>query len=442
MNYADAIGFLYGLEHGSVKLGLERIEAAVDRLGHPERRYVTVHVAGTNGKGSTAAFLASILEAAGYRTGLLTSPHLLEYGERMRIAGRMLPKRRVAALTTRLRPLILETRLSYFEATTALAFEAFAREGVEAAVIEVGMGGRLDATNVISPALTVVTGIELDHTKSLGRTRSRIAAEKAGIMKPKAPMLIAPCTAAVREVFQRRGQALGAPVHVLEDRASVEMVEPHLDGTRFRFKRPGSGEQCERSIGLRGEHQARNALLAEEASRLLSERGLRIPEDARARGLATARWPGRFQVAPAGNGRGAVILDVAHNPSGCATVVDTYRRWMSGWGQPVLLVGMLGDKDHAAFFRRLRRISDRLYLIPLESSRACPVAELADQARVSEFEPRVFSDVSEAWDQALAGGRPVLVTGSFHTVEAVMKRLGMRPEADLFVPDRTATRCG
>jgi dihydrofolate synthase/folylpolyglutamate synthase len=434
MNYAEAIDFLYNLEHGSIKLGLERIEAAIAALDHPERRYLTVHVAGTNGKGTTATFLAAILEAAGHRTGLLTSPHLLAFGERIRIAGRMLPDEEIAALTAELRPLILELELSYFEATTALAFEAFARAGVTAAVLEVGMGGRLDATNVIAPALTIVTGIDLDHTKSLGGTRELIAREKAGIMKAGTPMLVAAVAPGVRAVFERRGREVGAPVVALGERASLTRVEPDGWGTRFELRR-GDGREARRAIGLCGVHQARNGLLADVGAQLLAEAGVRIPDGAVARGLRAARWPGRFQVLPGDGGRPLVVLDVAHNPGGAETVVGTYRAWLASAPPPALLVGMLADKDHAAFFRALAPLSDELHLMPLDDKRAGPVVDLAAAARLAGFAPRVHADAPRAWAAAAGAGRPVIVCGSFRTVEAIMLLLGLGPEPELFAFD-------
>ena len=435
MTYFEALDFLYNLQHGSIKLGLERIEAATEALGHPERKYATVHVAGTNGKGSTCAFCASILEAAGYRSGLLTSPHLLAYGERIRIGGRMLPEEEIAALTEELKPLILETGLSFFEATTALAFEAFARAGVEAAVIEVGMGGRLDATNVVTPDLTVITSIDLDHTKSLGQTREQIAGEKAGIMKPEVPLLFARCSAGIRAVFEERGRALGAAVHALAEFVALEKCEELPGGTTYHFRELASGKRSDRMIKLHGEHQVWNALLAEQASALLSDGGLLVPTHARERGLAQVAWPGRFHLAAAEREAGPVIFDVAHNPSGGETVVRTYRRWATAAGvhaPPALIVGMLGDKNHIAFFQQLRELSDQLHLIALDSSRAGPLEDVGAAARQGGFEPHLAGTMSAAWEAAAKHAGPILVTGSFLTVEAGMQALGLGPAEQLF----------
>jgi dihydrofolate synthase/folylpolyglutamate synthase len=439
MDYAEAIRFLYGLEHGSVKLGLERIARAVEMREHPERRYATLHVAGTNGKGSTCVFLASILEAAGFRTGLLTSPHLLDYCERIRIGGAMIPRQTVAALATELEPLIRELHLSYFEATTLLAFEAFAQAGVTAAVIEVGMGGRLDATNLVRPEIAVITGIGLDHTKSLGSSLEAIAAEKAGIMKPRTPVLLGDCEGGVRSVFEGRGRELRAPVCALADRVLLDEAIPAPGGTRYRWRRRVGGRQRdagasgERVIALCGEHQVRNALLAEEAARILAERGFPISDRAISRGLAAARWPGRFQTMTDETGATSVVFDVAHNPQGCAALVDTYRRWLGEQAEPALIVGMLGDKDHAQFLSCLRAISSELYLIPLESPRAGPLARLAQAGREAGFTPQACAGFAEAWDAAARRpARPVLVTGSFLTVEIGMRHLGLAAVASLF----------
>jgi dihydrofolate synthase / folylpolyglutamate synthase len=434
MKYAEAIDFLYNLEHGSIKLGLERIEAAIAALDHPERRFLSVHVAGTNGKGTTATFLAAILEAAGQRTGLLTSPHLQAFGERIRVAGRMLPDDDIAALTAELRPLILELKLSYFEATTALAFEAFARRGVTAAVLEVGMGGRLDATNVIAPALTVVTGIDLDHTKALGSTRELIAREKAGIMKPGTPMLVADMEPAVHAVFERHGRDVGALVVALAERATLTRIEPDGWGTRFDLRRRDGRAQT-RAIGLCGEHQARNGLLAEVGAELLGEAGVPIPDEAIARGLRAARWPGRFQILPDDGHHPSVILDVAHNPGGAETIVQTYRAWLPSMPPPALLVGMLADKDHAGFFRALAPLSAELHLVPLDDKRAGPITDIEAAARPAGFAPQVHADFVQAWTAAASTGRPVLVCGSFRTVEAAMFHLNLGPEQELFAWD-------
>lgn len=446
MEYGAAIRFLYDLEHGAIKLGLERIERAVVARGHPQRRYLTVHVAGTNGKGSTCALIAGILEAAGYRTGLLTSPHLCDFRERIRLAGRLIPRWRVAEMTTELAPLIRECELSYFEATTLLAYEAFAREEVDVAVVEVGMGGRLDATNTVSPALTVVTGIGLDHTKSLGATLPAIAGEKAGIMKSGVPLLLGECRSEVREVFLARGAVLGAAVVGIEERASLTGIEPAGGGTRYARRSVGGRREAQRWIRLCGSHQARNALLAEEAARLLAGgrlldgRPISLGDPAFRAGLAATHWPGRFEFAESPASGVPAILDVAHNPQGAETLVETYARWGPAGDPPTLIVGMLGDKEHAAYFRVLHDLAEQLLLIPLDSPRAGPIDRLADAARSVGFAPQVCAGMPEAWTAARRAGQAVVMTGSFLTVDAAMRVLGAAARESLFAvtPPETA----
>jgi dihydrofolate synthase / folylpolyglutamate synthase len=431
MNYAQATHFLFTLEHGSIKLGLQRIEAAVAARGHPQRRYRTIHVAGTNGKGSTCALIAAILERAGERTGLFTSPHLLEFTERIRVGGRCVPRAELAHLTTELKPLILELELSFFEATTLLAFEVFARRGVTRAVIEVGMGGRLDATNVITPELTIVTGIDRDHVKALGRTLEAIAGEKAGIMKPGVPLLLAPCSRGVERVFLQRGRSLGSPVARLADLIACTQARPRRGGARYRWRRV-DGSTGVQTLALHGEHQVGNALLASEAARRLRVRGRPIREEVIRAGIARCRWPGRFQMLPARRGQPPVIFDVGHNPQGAAAVAATWRRWMGTLPPPTLIVGMLGDKDHAGFFRALQPLAPGLCLIPLDSPRAGPLAPIESAARRAGLRPRRYRSMASAWREARRRGRPVLIMGSFLTVEAGMRLLGVPVARALF----------
>ncbi|MCK4412145.1 MAG: bifunctional folylpolyglutamate synthase/dihydrofolate synthase [Candidatus Eisenbacteria sp.] len=443
MEYSAAIQFLYALEHGAIKLGLERIVAATAAREHPERCYATIHVAGTNGKGSTCALLTAILAAAGLRTGLLTSPHLLDFRERIRIDGHLSSAAEIAAVTSELTPLIREIGLSYFEATTLLAFELFARHQVDVAVIEVGMGGRLDATNVVHPALTIVTGIDLDHVKSLGRTRPQIAGEKAGIIKGGVPLLLGPSGPAVREVFRRRAQELAAPLELLERRVRWHGVVPQGRGTRYDWQRPAASEAAgartgRQTIRLCGAHQVVNALLADEAAHLLAAAGWPLDGAARRAGLTQGAWPGRFQLRRPRSHGPLTVFDVAHNVQGATAIVETWRRWLPDAKDATLIVGMLGDKRHAAFLRRLRPLGERLLLIPLDSPRAGPLEPIARAARRGGFEAWTCAGVAEAWRRAMRWGAPVLITGSFLTVEAGMRLLGMRPVERLFAFEPSA----
>lgn len=444
MTYARAIDFLFHLEHGSVKLGLERIASAVAARRHPERRYPTIHVAGTNGKGSTCALLAAILESAGERTGLLTSPHLTDFCERIRVGGRMVSRREVADLTEELRPLILDLKLSFFEASTLLAFEIFARRRVDCAVIEVGMGGRLDATNVVAPELTIVTGIDYDHVQSLGRTLPAIAREKAGILKSGVPLLLGPCSRSVEGVFRRRAEELGVPLERVSDRVRAGGIDPLPAGTRFEWLRR-DGATGRHSIRLRGVHQVANALLAAEAARELARLGLRrraraLSEEAIRSGLARGRWPGRCETLPRRPGEPPVVIDVAHNRQGARVLRETWEGWLAGAGSPALAVGMLGDKDQEGFLRELRGLSKELLLVPLDSPRAGPLEPLIETGRRLGFRVRACGGMEELWRRKPAR-RPLLVAGSFLTVDAALQWLRIGPVRTLF-PAARPTQAG
>jgi len=250
-------------------------------------------------------------------------------------------------------------------------------------------------------------------------------------MKPGTPMLVADMEPAVHAVFERHGQDVGAPVVALAERATLTRVEPDGWGTRFELRRRDGRAQM-RAIGLCGEHQARNGLLADVGAQLLGETGVPMPDGAIAHGLRAARWPGRFQILPGAGGHPLVILDVAHNPGGAETVVQTYRAWLPSMPPPVLLVGMLADKDHAGFFRALAPLSAELHLVPLDDKRAGPITDLEAAAGSAGFTPRIHADFVHAWTAAASAGRPVLVCGSFRTVEAVMFHLNLGPEPELF----------
>ena len=289
----------------TAKFELENITALTGRMGHPERSYRSVHIAGTNGKGSTAAMLASILRAAGLRTGLYTSPHLLRINERMRVDGAEISDADFAATFHRVHAAIeellatggLAAHPTFFECVTAMAFDYFARQKVDIAVFEVGMGGRLDSTNVITPEVAVITQIDFDHENFLGHSIEEIAGEKAGIIKPGAWVVSAAGNAAARKVIRRRAAEQGA--RLVEIDSAYRVSELRAEDGRYRFAVAGASEvdgesarKIEITLPLAGRFQVRNALAAITAARLLAERGFSIDDDAIARGLATVRWPG------------------------------------------------------------------------------------------------------------------------------------------------------
>ena len=327
MNYPDSVQFLYALgnEIKTAKLGLERIRAVLEALGRPQDRLRFVHVAGTNGKGSTCAMVESALCAAGRRTGLFTSPHLAEPTERIRIDGRPISADRFAEAFNRVHSAVeellaagaLDLHTTYFETVTAMALPVFAEEGVEAVVLEVGLGGRLDATNVVSPELCVITPVDFDHEAFLGKSLESIAGEKAGILKPGVPAVFARQRPEAARVLDQRAAELSIPVARTAD-WSVCDLDIDARGSRFRL----TGERDLRlTCPLAGEHQVENAVTAAVALARLG-----IADSAIEAGIARTRWPGRLERV---SERPEIILDGAHNPAGARALAAYIDRFYS-----------------------------------------------------------------------------------------------------------------
>ncbi len=309
LTYKEAVAYLDQFQFHGFRLGLERMEAILDALDGPHHHYPSVHVAGTNGKGSTCAFLSSILVEAGYKTGLYTSPHLFSLTERFKINHENIAENELAKLIYEIKTLIEKGyELSYFEYTTAIAMLWFAREKVDIALFETGLGGRLDATNVIDPEISIITNISLDHQSYLGATVKEIAWEKAGIIKPEKPVVSGVKAPPASEVVKKRCEELDAQLFLLGRDFFAQSVDIlHMDYT-------GLGTEMKKvPLGLLGSHQAQNGALAAAASELLAKRGWTIGGYAMKRGLATPYWPGRGELL---EGKHVVLLDGAHNLDG------------------------------------------------------------------------------------------------------------------------------
>ncbi|MDH7516227.1 MAG: folylpolyglutamate synthase/dihydrofolate synthase family protein [Bacteroidota bacterium] len=321
-SYRAAVEYLFRLQQFGIKLGLNNTRALLRWWGRPEQAYPVVHVAGTNGKGSTCAFIASILAEAGYRVGLYTSPHLVDFRERIRVDGKPIPRTAVLEYTRALRPLVDARRATFFEATTVMAFRYFADAGVDVAIIETGLGGRLDATNVVHPLVNVITGIALDHAEHLGGTVEAIAREKAGIIKRGVPVVIGAMTAPARKVIADAARRKGAPLR--ESPAEVTLLTIR-DFDRMDFTHTHSGVPMRFRSPLAGVHQAANAALALTVAEILAERGVPLsPHHARLGIAGVKRRTGiaarleRLSKAP------EIIVDVAHNPDGIRTALATW----------------------------------------------------------------------------------------------------------------------
>ncbi|GAB4170755.1 MAG: folylpolyglutamate synthase/dihydrofolate synthase family protein [Geothermobacteraceae bacterium] len=366
MDYRASLDYLYGLQRFGIKLGLDNMFRMLDRLDHPEQSFFSVHIAGTNGKGSTAAMLESVLRQAGVRTGLYTSPHLVSFTERIRIDGVPVGEAEVAELTGDMRRRLEDVPATFFEFTTAMALEYFRAKGVEIAILETGMGGRLDATNAVTPGLCLMTSVGLDHQQYLGETLAGIAAEKAGIIKKGVPILCAPQAPEALEVLRRRADSLGA---LLLQAGKDWLAEPAEEGL---LDYRGSVWQLERlRLPLAGRHQVDNAGLALAAAEHLSARYAIEAEQARA-GLARARWPGRLQVVP---GPPDLLLDGAHNPDGISRLAD----YLSGVARRPLvwLAAFKDDKDWETAVRRMAGLVDRVICVPLRDQPCVPPKAMA-----------------------------------------------------------------
>lgn len=429
MTYAELIGELFPRLSGGIRWGLERTERLLAAVGNPQHSFRSLHIGGTNGKGSVSATLASVLHAAGHHVGLYTSPHLCTFRERIQVDGAPITESALLDAAGRLWPAIEREGASFFEATTALALLIFAEAGIETAVVEVGLGGRLDSTNVITPELVVLTNVAVDHVDYLGGTLPAIAAEKAGIIKPGVPVVTGEQAAETLGVFRRRAVEVGASLYQLAE-ASVSGVEVSLEGTRFRFHSEGWGELV-LETPLIGAHQAWNTALAALALEHLPS-GLRPGREALCRGVAGVYWPGRLQWERI-EGQDW-LFDVAHNPAGVATQLDS----LAALPLPrplVAVVGILGDKDWEAMLSLLTEGADQLILTTPPSA---PRGRSWDPERALEILPsgrgRVVHDFSTALEAArqaagatARGGGTILVTGSFHTVGNALAVLGLAP---------------
>jgi dihydrofolate synthase/folylpolyglutamate synthase len=373
MTYQAALDVLYALQKHGIKLGLDTIGSLLARLENPQQRFMCLHVGGTNGKGSTAAMAASILQHAGYRVGLYTSPHLVDFRERMQVDGAPISEDQVSALTARVRDEDAQEAATFFEFTTAMAFQHFADSGVEVAVIEVGMGGRFDATNIVTPLVAAITNVSLDHQEFLGPTLSAIAFEKAGIIKEGVPVVVGRLRPEAACVIERVAHEQRAPQYRWGTDFYAE-GDPeqgfHYEGVAHKY------EQL--TCPLAGAHQLENAACAIAMVELAQLRAREVSEEAIRRGLRAVAWGGRLERVESGIGEPTLLLDGAHNV-GAAEVIRTYvsqYRQSHPESRVILLVGMMRDKDHKAFLRLLLPLADEVILTQAQLARAASVEEL------------------------------------------------------------------
>jgi len=406
VNYKEALAWLYSLQRFGIKLGLENIQRLIAELHVDLGNARVIHVAGTNGKGSVCAMIDAVCHAQKYRTGLFTSPHLVTFRERIRVNGEMISENEVAAGLTNIRKLVAdwEPHPTFFEIATALALKHFAEakacpeqdRGVDIVILETGLGGRLDATNAIQSDVAVITPIALDHEQWLGDSVEKIAAEKAGIIKPQTPVVSAPQVAEVGKVIRARAAECEAP---------LQFVDEAYD------KSP---------IALRGQHQKLNAALAIAAIRAAK---IDIGDAAITRGLATVEWPGRFQCWDK-----RTVIDGAHNPAAARTLAQSWGE-IFGDERATVILAVLSDKDLKAIGEIFSPISDSILLPKIRTERAVEPVDLqkvfVDLGRESE----TLASFGEAFAKARQRAAPILITGSLHFAGEALAHLQGRPAA-------------
>lgn len=370
MNYNEALEYINGTEWFGSKPGLERISELLRRLGEPQKGLKYVHVAGTNGKGSASAMLASVLKAAGYKTGLFTSPYLARFTERMRINGKEIDPDRLAEIVTRVAPLAdaMDEHPTEFELMTAAGLLWFAEEQCDIVVLEVGLGGRYDATNIIgAPEAAVIMNIGLDHTAVLGESVEKIAWEKAGIIKPGCDVVLYEQSESVTAVVRAECEKAGARLHIA-DFSAIHSEFDSLDGQVFTYR----GEPY--ALPLLGSHQLKNAAVAAETVQVLRGRGWELEQSDVEHGLYAVSWPARFELvgeAP------YFIVDGGHNPQCAQTVAENLINYFPD-KKRVLLVGVLADKDYMNLTEILNTAADEYVCVTPDSARALPASELGE----------------------------------------------------------------
>ena len=412
MDYKEALDYINGVSWLGSKPGLERVMELLERLGRPQDELKFIHIAGTNGKGSCAALLSSVMKCCGYKTGLFTSPYLFRFNERMQINGRQIEDEALADIVSRIKPQAeaMEQHPTEFEMMTAAALLWFREQNCDIAVLETGLGGRLDATNVIeSPEVSVIMNIGLDHTEILGDSLEQIAAEKAGIIKRGCPCVLYQQTGSVTELIRARCLELGSKLSIA-DFSRIDREFDSIYGQSFSYK----GEHY--ALPLLGEHQLKNAAVALEAVERLREKGWKLEQNDVEHGVYAVSWPGRFEII---HDDPILVVDGGHNPQCAETVAANLENYFPGL-RHVLLVGMLSDKDCRGTLDILNRAADEYVCITPESGRAMPAGELAKLLKKYGKKITVCSDIKEGVSAALDAARGnagmVCAVGSLYSV--------------------------
>ncbi len=420
MTYKEAVEYIHSVYWKGVKIGLSRIEELLEMMGNPQDRLRYIHIAGTNGKGSTAAYCAEVLKNAGYKTGFFVSPYIRVFNERMQINNVPISDDELCEVTEYVKSFAdkMEQMPSEFEMVAAIAFEFFARNECDIVVLEVGLGGRLDATNVIkTPDVAAITAIDLDHTQILGETVELIAAEKAGIIKPKARVVVYDQQQSVKDVFAAVCAERGAEMTVTD---SASLIDLGVDGTKQHFEYRGERY----TLSLLGEHQLHNAALAIDALTALRGRGFEISDYALKKGIAETTWPGRFEVL---SENPIFVVDGAHNPHGFASAVAALRRHFPD-RRVNFLIGVLSNKDWQPIIEMALPLAASFTVVTPDNPRALDSAELAKYIREHGFDDVAFakspSDGVDMVMNRIKDGEMGMAAGSLYMVAEIRQHFG------------------
>jgi dihydrofolate synthase/folylpolyglutamate synthase len=414
MNHHETLAYLYGLERFGMVFGLENISRLLQVLDDPHRALQVIHVGGTNGKGSVSAMMASVLQEGGYRVGLYTSPHLVSFTERIQINGTEIPWDEVVRLTDLLRSRVeaegIPQQFTFFDFTTALALYYFAQQDVDVTILEVGLGGRLDSTNVVHPLITVITNVAKDHFQILGESVEDIAQEKAGIVKHGIPLISGVTQPAVIQILEEMCKKKEASLSLAGRDFTGEKIAAgtfHFHGRQWNLE--------DITLGVRGSFQVENATVALGALKILEEKGYKVAEESIYRGLATVRWPGRLEVV---HESPQIVLDGAHNPAAAGSLKKALQEEFD-YHRLYMVMGIMQDKEVSAIVGTIAPIADVLIAASPHNPRAMGAQQLADIVRDYSSAVTVIEDVGEAVAYAQKEAQKddlILITGSLFTV--------------------------
>ena len=420
MTYDEALAFIHKVNPMFCNPGLERINALCQTLGNPQDSLKFIHVAGTNGKGSTSSMLSSTLRSAGYRVGLYTSPFILRFNERIRVDGEEIPDGDLARMTERIRPIAetMEDKPTEFELITAIAFDYFKERGCDVVVLECGLGGRFDATNVIKTSiLSLITGISKDHVAILGDSIEKIAWEKAGIIKPSVPVIFGGEDEVAREVIAKEAKENCSPFYTV-DHKKIKIKSADLSGSEFDF-----GDYEGIKIKLLGLYQPRNAAMVLSAVNQLKEEGLYIPDEAVRDGLLKARWAARFEIV---NENPTIIFDGSHNAEGISAAKESVIRYF-GQEKVIVISGVLKDKEYEKIAEDIAEIASEVFAITPENPRALDAQKYAEVIKEKGAAATSCEGIEEALSKAIGTAKKnnsaVVILGSLYTYGDVIRAI-------------------